>query len=262
MAKAMPGASMPHRIRLLALGLLLATALVACRSRSRGGYARPSRATARAANLLTTQSSRQSQSLPVFRHPPHDSALSVYNNPTYGVTFRYPRNYLLKEELHPDDDAYLVEKRRALEAAQPGVIVVVTLLIPDDAYPNTTFVGGHLQLAVNPHATFASCRAFLAPPDSAAPGAAGGILEETTLQGMTLYWRDGGSLAEPTARANREYVGFANGTCYEFFLEAASSSAVYSGVPVAPADFGKILRPLEKAVLSLQARPPSAPPAQ
>jgi len=238
---------MLHRMWLLVIALLLATALPTCRSHFRGTSTQPS-----AANPSPTQSFGQSQSsVPVFRHLPHDSALSVYNNPAYGVTFRYPRNYVLKEELDPDDDAYLVEKQRALQANQPGAIVVATLVIPDDAYPNTTFAGGHLQLAVNPHATAESCRAFLALPDSLALG----ITDETIVQGMTLYWHDGGSFTDSTARASRDYVGFGNGTCYEFFLEASSSSAVYSGVPVVPADFAKFLRPLEKAVLSLEVRP-------
>lgn len=187
------------------------------------------------------------------KHPPRDSAFSVYNNPTYGVSFRYPRNYLLKEDLDADDSA-LLQRQQELEAQQPDAIPVATVLVLDDAYPNTTFSGGYLQFAVNPHATAETCRGFLAPPDPDWPGS----LDETIVEGIPFHWRDRGSLAAESVSASRDYVGFSNGTCYEFFLQVTSTSSVGSAIPLAHTDLVRILRPLEKTVSSLQLHPAPA----
>jgi hypothetical protein len=220
------------------------------------------------------------------KHPPRDSEFSVYHNPGYGISFRYPRNYVLLEpKLDPkpdsarepeqlpsqapeqalqetkeqgnidsaDSDSLLSQE--SLEAAQPGALHVASVLIPDDAYPNTTFASGHLQFVINPHATAESCRALVAPPDSTSPAAP----HDLFLQDIHFYWRDRGSVAPSILSASREYAGFSGGACYEFFLQVASTPSADSVSPTAPADLAKILRPLVKSVSSFQLHPPSQP---
>jgi hypothetical protein len=186
------------------------------------------------------------------RKPPHDSAFSIYNNPAYGVTFRYPRNYSL-EELDVAEAATL-KTQEQLQAEQPGALLIATVEIPADAYPNTTFVEGHLQFAVDPHATAETCRALVAPPDSDWPGAT----DETIVQGIRFHWRDRGAISPDAVYASRDYAGFSGGTCYEFFLQVAATPAANSTVPISAADLAKILRPLEKTVSSLQLHPAPA----
>jgi hypothetical protein len=188
----------------------------------------------------------------VSKQPPHEGALSAYNNPDYGLSLRYPRNYLLDDDPDPNDSPALLTQRD-WESRQPGAILVATLRIPDDAYPNTTFAAGHLQFVVNPAVTATECRAFVAPPDSDDwPGAT----DETTLAGVPFYWRDRGAVSNDSVSAARDYAGFSSGACYEFTLEVSSSSAPGSDPLIAPADLPKILRPLEKVVSSLQLHPP------
>jgi hypothetical protein len=185
------------------------------------------------------------------RQPPYEGALSLYNNPDYGISLRYPRNYLLDEELDPDDSPGLMTQHD-WESQQPGAILVATLRIPDDAYPNTTFAAGHLQFVVNPSATAAACRSFIAPPDSDWPGAT----DQITLGGVPFFWRDRGSVSNESVSAARDYAGFSSGVCYQFTLEVSSSSAPGSDPQIVPADLPKLLRPLEKIVSSLQLHPP------
>lgn len=213
------------------------------------------------------------------KHSVGDSEFSVYHNPGYGISFRYPRNYLLLEpklepKLDPEQDpeqtpeqasigsvdSELLLTPQSLDSDQPGALLVATVLIPDDAYPNTSFASGHLQFVVNPRATAESCRALVAPPDSPLPAAP----HELFLQDIHFYWRDRGSSTPSILFAGREYAGFSGGACYEFFLQAASTPSAYSVLPTPgavlptpPADLAKILRPLEKSVSSFQLRPAS-----
>jgi hypothetical protein len=224
-------------------------------------------------------SSAQSSSHP-SKHPPRDSEFSVYHNPGYGISFRYPRNYVLLEpkldsqqspQQNPAQDAEqaplqnkdqdsidsadsdLLLTQQSLEADQLGALLVATVLIPDDAYPNTTFASGHLQFVVNSQATAESCRALVAPLDSPSLAAP----HDLFLKDIHFQWRDRGSVAPSILSAGREYAGFSGGACYEFFLQAVSTPATDSVLPTPQADFAKILRPLEKSVSSfhLQAAP-------
>ena len=248
----MGGHTMLRTNRLLALTLILsATWLSGCGSTQ--AHLAPSRRSSPTAKLAGASAA------PVPRHsfskqPPKEGALSIYNNPSYGLTLRYPRNYLLDEELDPEDSPAL-KTQQDWETQQPGAILVATLRIPDDAYPNTTFAAGHLQFVVNPSATAAACRSFVAPLDSDQPGATDG----TTLQGIPFYWRDRGSVSNESVSAARDYAGFSAGACYEFTLEVSSSSAPGSDPLIAPADLPKLLRPLEKIVSSLQLHPRPSP---
>jgi hypothetical protein len=236
---------MPHTNRLFTLTLILSTTwLSACGSiQAHLAPFRRSSPTARLADASPAPAPPRSFS----KQPPHEGSLSLYNNPGYGLTLRYPRNYLLDEELDPEDIPGL-RTQQDWSAQQPGAILVATLRIPDDAYPNTTFASGHLQFVVNPSVTAAACRSFVAPPDSDWPGAT----DVTILQGVPFYWRDRGSVSNESVSAARDYAGFSAGACYEFTLEVSSSSAPGSDPLIVPADLPKLLRPLEKIVSSLQ----------
>jgi len=150
---------------------------------------------------------------PPPKRAPRDSALSTYHNPDYGVSFRYPRNYLLEEGFDSEDPSIL-NAQQELAARQPGSILVATVTIPPDAYPNTTFRSGTLQLVVNPTVAAEACQAFAAPEDEYFTSGS------RSIQGITFNWRERGSAA--MARIlNRDYAGFSNGACYESFLESS-----------------------------------------
>jgi hypothetical protein len=232
-----------------------ATAFSGCRNSDASPKASPSAASPEKPS--GAPSSAQSFAHPC-KHPPRDSEFSVYHNPGYGISFRYPRNYVLLEPAPEQDsvdssDSDFLFTPQSLEAEQPGAILVATVLIPDDAYPNTTFASGHLQFVVNPDATAESCRALVAPPDSTSPAAP----HDLFLQDIHFEWRDRGSVAPGIVSAGREYAGFSGGACYEFFLQAVSTPSADSVPATAPADLAKILRPLENSVSSFQLRPAS-----
>jgi hypothetical protein len=242
---------MLHTNCLLALTLILSSAwLSACNSNQ--AHLAPARHSYPAAKPAASPAPAHAFS----KQPPHEGALSVYNNPGYGLTLRYPRNYLLDEELDPDDSPAL-KTQHDWESQQPGAILIATLRIPDDAYPNTTFSSGYLQFVVNPSATAAECRSFIAPPGSDDwPGAT----DQITLAGVPFFWRDRGSISNESVSAARDYAGFSSGACYEFSLEVSSSTAPGTDPLIAPADLPKLLRPLEKIVSSLQLHPRSSQP--
>jgi hypothetical protein len=205
---------------------------------------------------IAAPASAQSRAPAFSKHPPRDSVFALYHNPTYGVSFRFPRNYAIEEQLEPGDsspdDSSLVRMQQELAADQPGSTLVVSVVIPGDAYPNTTFAEGHLQLAINPRVTQQTCRSFAAASSSSDGHSRTG---KTIVEGIPFYWREHDSADSGTAHTLRDYAGFSNGACYEFFLEVASTASPATDGPSSRPDVMKVLRPLEKIVSSLQIRP-------
>jgi hypothetical protein len=185
---------------------------------------------------------------PAKSAPRESAAFATYNNSEYGASFRYPRNYALVEgaiENLPN-----ARSQQELTGEQPGVILVATVVVPDDAYPNTTFAGGSVQFAVNPYLTEKGCRDDLISRAGDSNEASGA----STIQGVVFAWAESDAGDANTEFFGRNYAGFSNGTCYEFFARVgAGSGANEDGMK--PANQKKILGHLEKIVLSLQIEP-------
>ena len=119
-----------------------------------------------------------------------ESAVSVYSNPEYGVSFRYPRNFALEEADDLNDnapeDASGARTPEQLAQEEPGALLLATVVVPDDAYPNTTFAGGSLQLAVNRYLTAGSCRRELI----SRLGDSGGRNGTATVRGVEFAWAE------------------------------------------------------------------------
>ena len=189
---------------------------------------------------------------PVAKHALRDSAFSVYNNPAYGVSFRYPRNYSLDEALDSEEPS-IFQAEQELAAQQPGGTLVALVAIPLDAYPNTNFRSGTLQFAVNPVVTPEVCRSFAFPLDGTH------TFGSTPIQGINFSWRQRGWARAGTGFLNRDYAGFSNGTCYEFFLEIVTGSNPDLDPSIKDADEVKIMRRLDKIVSSLQINSKATP---
>jgi hypothetical protein len=186
---------------------------------------------------------------PVGKPAPRESAFSTYANGEYGASFRYPRNYPLDEG--PLDEASEstagLRNQADLETEQPGGILVATIAVPDDSFPNTTFAGGSVQFAVNRYLAGEGCRQY--PVERL--GDAHGPTGMKTIQDVPFAWADSDAGEGDTEFIERDYAGFANGTCYEFFVRVGTSADAGSS-EARPANQKKILGQLEKIVESLQ----------
>jgi hypothetical protein len=185
------------------------------------------------------------------KHPPRDSALSVYHNPAYRISFRYPRTYLL-DESSDSENSSIAEAQQQLDTDQPGAVLVALVSIPPDAYPNTTFRSGTLQFVVDPTLTPETCVASVVPNGLDDKGSTG----TSTISGTRFHWLQSSELTEHIAHTTRVYNAFVHGACYEFQLEVTSDPSLAPGFDRKPADSPKILHQLDKIVSSLQLHPP------
>jgi hypothetical protein len=208
-------------------------------------------------------SSRASFALPrppiSRRHSPRETFLSTYRNPEHGISFRYPRNYPLQgssdEELL-DAGLPFLKLQEQLDEEQPGATLLATILIPDDAYPNTTFEHGALQLVVNESGTQKTCR------DAANPTLTNHAIQTLTAHEIVFRWSEEETDADGNKLRERVYASFVEGTCYEFFLAVVAQDAPDPDGFKRAADLDKIMKQLQEIVKSTQTFPEktSAPP--
>ncbi|HEY4906625.1 MAG TPA: hypothetical protein VIH74_04190 [Candidatus Acidoferrum sp.] len=225
-----------------------------------------------------------------------DSSFAKYYDPDCGVTLRYPRNFVLLESAWDDPDRDADSERvisweqakqagagvrtaEELGADDAGAALLATIVVPDDAYPNTAFAGGSVQFAVNRYQTAGTCRSNLLGRMGDDKGARGTV----TAQGVSFAWIDTEAGDGSTEFYERDYAGFANDACYEFFVrvgvkstapveqmapqnasggsagpDAASSVTSEESAGSRRLDERKILVHLEKIVASLQVESVSA----
>lgn len=189
---------------------------------------------------------------PVARPAPRESSVSTYASPEYGVTFRYPRNYPLDEGPLDEvtEDAGGLRSQAELESEQPGAILVATIAVPEDSFPNTTFAGGSVQVAVNRYLPEGECQDYPVTRTGDAKAASGTI----TVDGVSFRWADSDQGEANTEYFERDYAGFANDRCYEFFVRVGVE-AVGETDQLKPVNQKKILAQMEKIVTSLQLQP-------
>jgi hypothetical protein len=187
---------------------------------------------------------------------PREYALSSYSNPDEGISFRYPRYYAL-EEGEVEERSFFLKRQEDLDIEQPGARLVATLLIPEDGYPNTTFVHGSLQLTVNDSRAAQSCTETSVITEQATTA-----LQSPTLQGVLFHGKEWQYLTAGTQVLERQYAGYSNGTCYEFSLVVAAEVATDPNGITKPADEARIMRQLEKIVKSSQFQEQRRPAAE
>lgn len=271
---------------------LISGVLAAIGCSGKAAVARQENARALAASTPPTTVASLAKTPQHFAKPaPRDYAFASYSDPEYGVSFRYPRNFALFDSSDGDADSDRdisweqakqagagVRTAEEVNADDPGAALLATIVVPDDAYPNTSFAGASIQFAVNRYQTAASCRANLLARSGDAKGPSGTVSGE----GIVFAWIDTDSGDGNTEFYERDYAGFANDACYEFFVRvgvapgAAMSAVQNVSVGVPATDDGKstitteeseayrapnerkLLAHLEKIVTSLQVEPLAA----
>lgn len=165
---------------------------------------------------------------------PRDPVFARYSDPEFGASFRYPRSFALLDSADDESDSdHVISWQQAKETGagvrtaeelnsdDPGADLLATIVIPDDAYPNTSFAGGSLQFAVNRYQTAGTCQANLLGRLGDAKAPSGTV----TARGITFGFIDIDAGDGNTEFYERDYAGFANDACYEFFVRVGVVSA-------------------------------------
>ncbi len=136
------------------------------------------------------------------------SKLIGYRSRDYGVSFLYPWQYaLVNAKAIATGDA----SRRPKPDGHEGQFTLARIEIPQGFYPDTDFDSGYFTLSLNQDLSEQECLAALAPGKN-------DVVGTDTINGVEFRWVESESGGRGSAAKLRNYVAFANDTCYELEL--------------------------------------------
>jgi hypothetical protein len=202
-------------------------------------------------------------STPVASQPPAKKksrqrklSASTYANPTYGLSFRYPKNGSLKE----GDEANLeLDGLGPVEMnfVQLGGTTVSAVELPRKSYAGTDLNTAFFNVSVNSKLTSAECSQFAFPqtgdPENDPVGTSKtkvGTTEFETVEGFAE--------AENNQADVKFYHVFQNGSCYEFAvgLETAAATNLDEMKPaIKPVDRNEVFRQLNWILSTVKIQP-------
>ncbi len=206
----------------------------------------------------------QAKAKPRKRRP----ATLSYINREYGVSFSFPRQYMLKS----GDEAQLSWGDLGpflMDFAHPGGVTLAAVELPGNSYPGTDFKSAFVNVSVNPGMTSEACAQFAFPEpkggdEASSPVTSGtvttakdtpakvkiGAIEFSEVENSTA-----GTMKQTDAKY---YHAFNNGACYEFALGIGTESdGNVEGIT--PVDRQQVFGKLEKILATVKLEPAAAP---
>jgi hypothetical protein len=263
-----------HKTAVLA-GSLIATALLGtfvfesgCSKESdkTAAIVAPSQTVASQPNLIPPIST----SMPIATQPPakkksrqHKLSASTYNNPDYGLSFRYPKYDSLKE----GDDANLeLNGLGPLETnfVQPGGTTISAVELPGKLYAGTNFNAAFFNVSVNPKLTSQECEQF-AFPETSNPATDPVITSKTTVGVTEFHAVEGFAGGDDNQADVKYYHVFQNGNCYEFALglQTAEEAIPDEIKPIVkPVNRNEVFRQLNWILSTVKIQPVADKPSQ
>ena len=174
--------------------------------------------------------------------------MATYSDATYGVSFRYPDNYILKTGDEPQKNLAGLGPVET-DFVQPGGTTLAAVELPRNAYPGSHVSSAYFSVSVNPNLSEAECQQFSSFDSSSAtddpnsqPAAKVGSMEFSQTE-ETLKDFD-----------SKYYHTFQNGTCYEFGLGMGN---VLNGDKreLTEAEYERVFDKLEKILETVKIEP-------
>mgnify|MGYP001619515892 CR=1 FL=1 len=138
--------------------------------------------------------------------------LSTYSKSEYGVEFKYPNIYAVKEGDVVDNDYWSPPRMNFITPGDRiATVEILSELFP--LLPETNFEGAYFTLSTNKNLNLNECKKYL--DNSNAPI---GMTETRVVNGVTLYKGTIDGVARSHYGLDEFYHTYLNGTCYEFDL--------------------------------------------
>ena len=190
------------------------------------------------------------------KSPKKRPATVAYKDPTYGISFRYPRKFTLKT----GDDATLELNGVGpvpMNFVHPGGVPVAAVKLPDGAYPGTDLTAAFFNVSVNRSLTATECAQFTLTqagdtedgPVPASKVTVGGV----EFDEMEAVAEEGRKQADA-----KYYHLFENGACYEFTMGLGTEDGTEAGADAgtedhtAPVNRDEVFHRLEKILATVK----------
>ena len=191
---------------------------------------------------------------PAKKRVQHKAPMATYADPSHGVSFRYPKSYVLKSD-EPKGDASAIGSLQT-NFVQPGGVTFAAVEMPRSSYPGTDFTSGFFSVSVNSSLSEEQCQQF-ALPNTEHTGNEPVAPAKVKLSGTDFTMiEDFGDSAKKEPRM-KYFHHFENGNCYEFSLGVGTVDDNVAGLK--PVNRSLVFGKLEQILATVKLQPVSAP---
>jgi hypothetical protein len=180
---------------------------------------------------------------------------ALYSDPIHGISFRYPKNYVLKTGDEPSLDLAGMGPLK-VNFVQPGGMTIAAIELPHNAYPGTDFSSAFFSVSVNPELSAAECELF-AFPQPAHPENEPGSTAKAKIAGNEFDVIEDVGGGESNDPRTRYYHRFENGNCYEFTMGLGTDETTMAGLK--PVNREQVFHKLEQILATVKLQPGVVP---
>ncbi len=178
--------------------------------------------------------------------------LATFKSKDYGLSFRYPVHYAVKEGEETDPQLTSAPSA-AMNFAQPGGVTLSTIELPEKLYAGTDFASGFFTVNVNSKMTADECNQFAFPEKSELDNLSTG--PSTVNVAGTDYTEMDDVVSDGSFQANAHYYHlYRNDVCYEFAL-GLQTAADEANQDLKPVNRDKVFDKLQWMLATVKIKP-------
>lgn len=191
---------------------------------------------------------------PVHKRVQRKAPTATYSDALHGISFRYPKNYILKTGEDPSFD--LAGMGVQNDFVQPGGTTVAAVELPSSSYPGTDFTSALFSVSVNSQLNASQCEQFaFSPNDPSGKEATAPAKVKVGSSEFSMVDTLGG--ADKKEARTKYYHRFENRNCYEFTMGLATADATDDGLR--PVNRDQVFRKLEQILATVKLQPVVVP---
>ena len=193
---------------------------------------------------------------PAKKRVQRKAPLATYTEPEYGLSFRYPKNYILKTGEQNDSDLSAPGVGR-MNFVEPGGVTVAAIEVPKSSYPGTDFTSGVFGVSVNSSLSQAQCEQFVFPKSDGREGEPAALPAKVKVGGNEFAMVEDAGDSGKNEPHMKYFHHFDNGNCYEFSVGLGTTDANVAGLK--PVSRSLVFGRLEQILASVKVKPAIAP---
>ena len=192
---------------------------------------------------------------PAKKRVQHRAPMSTYTDPANGVSFKYPKNYILKTGDQPQLDLAGLGPIKT-DFVQPGGVTVAAIEVPRSSYPGTDFTSAYFGVSVNSSLSQEQCEQF-AFPKSERPESEPPAVSKVKIAGNEYAMLEDLGGSDKQESHTKYFHRFENGACYEFSMGLGTVDDNLAGLK--PVNRSLVFGRMEQMLASVKMQPVAVP---
>jgi len=193
--------------------------------------------------------------LPAKKRVQRKAPMATYTEPAYGVSFKYPKSYVLKTGSETQAEITGLEPAKT-DFVLPGGTTVAAIQVPRSSYPGTDFTSAVFGVSVNSGLSREQCEMFAFPKSAHSEN------EPQAVSKVKISGNDYAMVEDLGGNDKQEshmkyFHRYENGNCYEFSMGLGTVDDSVAGLK--PVNRSLVFGRMEQILASVKIQPVAVP---